>query len=1618
VQSGLSISVELQRKISNQCTRKHYESSQRSWTTNRQAYQLTRNYSYILKAEPRVRDNNRKILFENAARFGFSEVSRQKNPDGTVGPINQRLNACGAALREFAHCEFPFPEPTDYGTQTYTLGTDSMKFRVAGYDKSSFGPRVTLAHPDLPSMDFGDAVRSHNEYIAAFCAIRGVPVRETTRYSNLFLLLVRPYLEYIYSEYKTGKPGFQKGVFNTLRQIKELVNKAGFHPTMYEDKRISRDQVFNSPVVKLEFIDDQIRDAEAFYSSEHALVTEVKRLKDGGVGRSYALDEPEEKCLTVKDVEYIRQRAVQRSVFAGSIFHRRITALFPSPWRITDVIFNGDRYARDSKYIIVSELPVVMKSGIVKVDLVLFKRMVSDDGKLVFWEPRLVLEIKTRKAQRWWIEPDFKESEVRTVQRVVSDFPLDDLPLDDEMWDAIINSTPRPSTKNQLSVYVQCIADAFQQSTKRELGKILTGTIVIDSTSDLDSVRKTVDHLIGRAYEKIRGRRRRIKRTVFEPAEDNRIALVVHEQEPPAKEDIDVIEAPWAPVYTPFKGKMTSKREFILYLTGKSPTSGGQSAAWHARYNHGLQMLYNIQVTSKNTTDFFWIDLADQFSEPRLAEVRLRLKPRGYSEEELAKVQPEYIREFFEKIDVRGHLDSILLFLYNDDPVPEFIFKKRKMKAQSVIIITGADTLRNATPTSHHEKLKIVMDRLLNSIPDDQKTTVIWFDSPVPSVDKTLPYSSRVILPFYEDDSLSEVVTDIIWNLPVAPVGAVQPDRWKLPIIGDSSMHDDIRVIIHHSPTSLSIELTHVPFLKGWSKRFRNKGKGIVMQDKGILDVVPEKSVRDRMKHLALTLIPWLVKLWPDEPMIDGSNRHLKDLFRELDKEFRRPSRRLVIRKRLLGELTSSPTILDLLRLRLPDTRDAKSYAAVTVGKINSQRLYRSPNKLLTQPLKVVPSHILPVEVVDDEPEIDTVFGIRFEEEGDVTQPWWMVVQDPDNEARMLVGCFTHRHAAKDGFKWSETNGATLTHHTLEDILALPQTIITGSKTEVGIRAWSSRPGEDEAFDSGLIEVISRGMSTVGHLRAVRQTQPGVVGSRLVPASLPTKSFYSRVVDVLRRYITSVTSPTPVTVRLERTKDGCQVIFTDAEKEEVLQTVTLEYTADLISRLRWPTRESGPMYTDSGEFVIWNVFEDIEFGDLDFLKPYITFRAARSAPEELPERIAQFFDEVETLKVGIEHDDSICPMVLDVESADHGECWRITLPSDCPDPVRRQLGRTMTGEELNGFLAPGRLFAGKLFLLEVTQPLVSEMDESVVFHEDRYIRILLREFGLSLKPLEPRTFLQVAYQKWYIDITWDGKSYLRWKAQSTVTGLFFTEGRRTVELDHRNGLEEECGRVMDIITSMIPQERIVEYSKLKDSVKSGLRNLGYSKSSPPCELRVLEATEEVFRFGVYFPGALDRNPLKTHVIQAASGDAPEAIVEGIEWTLSEGDLSQYSIRNAASFKKKLALWVSRNVPVIELVEEDEESEYEWELTLFVTKGTREVSWEATQNDSTGYQGGILTVYEKVLLDRSEEEAEQLVRDVIEGDVVPKFGHVTNLKDVLERQVHEVIQELRQTDERI
>ena len=176
------------------------------------------------------------------------------------------------------------------------------------------------------------------------------------------------------------------------------------------------------------------------------------------------------------------------------------------------------------------------------------------------------------------------------------------------------------------------------------------------------------------------------------------------------------------------------------------------------------------------------------------------------------------------------------------------------------------EDIRDATPESYRWRLELLCSGIVSRLPNHKTVTVLWFDSPVPDETYSTAYSSRTLLPFYESSILCGEVNEIVWNMPIVSGDDADPDNWPLPTLAKTPYHDDIRVIVTQNRKGFSIESTLVPTLTDWSKRFRAEGFGEVTPEVSVDQAVPDASVRARMEILSLSLIPWIVKLWPNFP--------------------------------------------------------------------------------------------------------------------------------------------------------------------------------------------------------------------------------------------------------------------------------------------------------------------------------------------------------------------------------------------------------------------------------------------------------------------------------------------------------------------------------------------------------------------------------------------------------------------------------------------------------------------------------------------------------------------------------------------------------------------------------
>ncbi|MHA2357135.1 MAG: hypothetical protein ACXADC_18340, partial [Candidatus Thorarchaeota archaeon] len=596
----------------------------------------------------------------------------------------------------------------------------------------------------------------------------------------------------------------------------------------------------------------------------------------------------------------------------------------------------------DSKdgYIICSETGVDTEAGSGRADVLLLRREATSNGLRAVWRPVLLLDMKTRLGFHWSLTSSERKSDSRRKHglppRVVAGFDVRTRPLDEPEWESIIGAIPSASMSEQVRLYADAISKSYEEIVDEPCPSIPVGTLFVDAETDIRALRSFLRTFIIEVYESLPESEPDFPRTVYQlvPQRDApRAAIMIHQQEIPFTSNRVPLPPLWKPPYDPLQGAYSSKRRFILNISGASPTSGGKSAARISRYWHGLQLIREI-ADEMERPDIVWLDLSDEFVIPPLAAARLRLQPRSNSEDDRYRSLPHEIRELFETITVHGLHQEIQDFLFKDCRPPQLdtIFQKSGPK---LVIVSGWDWIQSGTPGPFRNKLDLLLARVLDKIPDDYNVTIIWFDSPVPGQDNSPVYSTRTLLPFYQNSPLSGEVTEIIWNLPTAPRSEIWPSSWILPLGPIAPCYDEIRILTHQTSQEYDMEMTQIPTLIGWSNRFRaesSKYSAIKPRSIETEDLVPDSESRNRMKELSLSLVPWILDLHPPisiEPEVKPSIE-IKTESHEVPTQ-------------------SEPSFLRRIRLHREDVQGARAHAAITTGRINSQRSYRSLGGLKTK---------------------------------------------------------------------------------------------------------------------------------------------------------------------------------------------------------------------------------------------------------------------------------------------------------------------------------------------------------------------------------------------------------------------------------------------------------------------------------------------------------------------------------------------------------------------------------------------------------------------------------------------------------------------------------------------
>ncbi len=825
---GLVSLVRLASKRTSEKTRKHYTSIKSMWQKWREQFEqsIARKITDFSPVEPNMRNQFLGIVWNSTRRFGNREFKRVYSwLEGTVGPLNSLLNYAGARLRDLAMTRYPFPEPESFQIKKYSDGSkkilskeeaellgpdDAVKtYWRGGYRRKGKSPLILLAHPTLPELDFVDMIRAHMIELCRQCFVHNVPRAEAHRYIKLLIHRLRPFLDWVYTDGKQGRPYFNRYSDHELREIVQEIRSLYGKRTGKEKSITEGLDAPETPILSIEEFRDKVEKLRDNTNDEKERTIFSK-----------ILNHIDEGNIEQRDVEKVIDQILALSSREGNEWHRILLSDLHHPSSLKQVVFAGDNMLDDpSAVLIVGELPVSRRKG--QIDLVIFLR--REVSGRVIWTPVMILEIKTKMSL------DYNLYGLRTKNKSVKDYgpalyAWKTTKTEDE-WKEIFTSAPAPRTLDQLNVYESELlleygqVAAFDPTPPKSLWK---GVIVLDTDQSPLEVFEGFQDLLEDLVTKITYDSLDITETTaysLNPSVSTktpRIATILTPGGGPVELLNEACVPESLPVDDPFCERISDDRLLTLYVPVSSPISSGNAAAWISRNWHLLNHIQECATSSKDT-EIHWVDLMGDYPSELLTKKRfgldLLLKVKG-----IDKKKHTTLDGLIDKIRFINLSTSINQILAGTDLGLDSLIDNLSLSFQDesvgekIIVIDGWSEFKDLVPSSRQHIIRALEKRLLNSLPTSN-INVIWIDSGVQHTRMNKYYQRRCISPLPYDSPRKMHVDEIIYNLPTSSRGFGR----FLP------KSDDERFIVQDVPASAQPWRTkiHVPHLIDYSKKFR-----------------------------------------------------------------------------------------------------------------------------------------------------------------------------------------------------------------------------------------------------------------------------------------------------------------------------------------------------------------------------------------------------------------------------------------------------------------------------------------------------------------------------------------------------------------------------------------------------------------------------------------------------------------------------------------------------------------------------------------------------------------------------------------------------------------------------
>ncbi len=835
--------------------------------------------SVLLRVETNVRRNFSRIMLKTSVKYGNREKKRKRRGTENQEYLNRIWDYAGARLRDVVKSLYRFPTPS-----TITLSNGDSK---RGYPGSAKNPIYPLGHNHLPELDFGDMIRSHLIELGRQCLKYSVPVRAAKRYNDELIERLIPFMDYVYTERRTGRSAFIREGLTELREIvKRIRVQYGIRNgrplsvtgTVSEElreahsARVESSQEYPDDCVEdsVDVVDDDVgSDMIDELEDDVSIDVTTENLFDVLLEEAAAREIEEWKDLiatlrnhitkgvvTADDAREILKSAVEESRRIGSAFHDFISYRFPTAARLSAVVYHGRELAYDkSGLLLISELNIA--GGLGRPDLVLLgnktlHRIDESPPKSVF-APCMVVELKTRSS--FDLDVYGTESKSEEEENTVGEFILERRRMSDSEWERVLSGVPSEMTTAQVNAYSRTILDEYHQVMWRDTTPpegLVQAVVVVDSKEDWGKMRDALLPLVLDAYDRAVNESLSEGDLLQPKVDDHHLKMalcVVSSGEFPSEpERITGLER-----FNPFwRRNERDGREFILYLTVSGRGSPAQSAASIAERWHGLQYLYDMAHYKHR--DIVWLDLSGEYSDKILTRQRFWLTRHSDS-----------VKRFFKNRVRMTDISSMVQgFLHQGGTlkdIGERIQAQLSSCRKPIIVVSGWASVWRSTPDSLIGTLSELVRCILSEAP--KGGTILWFGRPVPVGKKSSIYETRCVAPFYSNTHWQNFVDRIVWNKP-----------WPPPRAGSRAPADDhMRILTEEIPGKKCPEPVPIVIdpLEGWGEAFRPRKRERIYS-KGIGTAVGScRLLTERDIISAIGLIAHLQKEPPDDmtPTLD-----------------------------------------------------------------------------------------------------------------------------------------------------------------------------------------------------------------------------------------------------------------------------------------------------------------------------------------------------------------------------------------------------------------------------------------------------------------------------------------------------------------------------------------------------------------------------------------------------------------------------------------------------------------------------------------------------------------------------------------------------------------------------